>query len=157
MYIRLPHENRGRWPAHRSVVFLDTTVATVSVPGSSGKTVSAAFEDVRPSIIDDQFDLLSIQANNGLDSQLDRATDTNTHPALDDTETAAITQDSSIRTDERDPPYSVVHTEVLLDSSINLTHAPLTTGDRINVFWPIDNAFHACHISELHPSGSHSV
>lgn len=122
---------------------MDNAAGTVSVSGSSGKTVPECFEDVRPSIVDDQFAVLIRQANDALDAQLDGATDANAQAALDDSETAAITHGGSIPPHESELPYPRVHAEPIHDSTINPNHAALRTGNRIEVFWPINNAFYA--------------
>lgn len=66
IYIKRSHAKRGSWTAPSTVVNVDYHSGVVNIPGSNGKIVKAAFEDVRPVIDDDSFAKLLRDANDEL-------------------------------------------------------------------------------------------
>lgn len=52
IFIRSCNKN-GKWTSPRTILSIDMHSGTVSLPGSNGKTVKAAFEDIRPAIAND--------------------------------------------------------------------------------------------------------
>lgn len=50
IFHKMRGEKRGKWSSPRPVLNIDESSKTVLVPGSHGKTIKAAFEDIRHSI-----------------------------------------------------------------------------------------------------------
>ena len=61
----------GKWLSARPVIKIDVNAGSVTVPGSKGHTITAAFEDTRHAIIDDDLAELVQTAIDDIDSQLD--------------------------------------------------------------------------------------
>lgn len=76
---------RGKWLSTRSVISNDTSARTVTVPDSNGKTISAAVEDTRHAIVDDDFAATVIESIDLLsDTNKDIASTSNESSDSDD-------------------------------------------------------------------------
>ena len=126
IFIKLPNEKRGKWSGSRPVLSYDISSGIVTVPGSRGRTISAAIEDVRHAIVDNDLaqkiqeaiDQLSIEVENSLDTDTDtRQLDTNAEISMEDC------SDYDDHGDERLTPLPKI-------------------GDSIEVLWPLDNEFY---------------
>lgn len=70
IWIGLSNEKRGKWTAPRAVISIHRCASSLTVPGANIRTITAALEAVRRSIIEDNFDLLVRQANDELYSDM---------------------------------------------------------------------------------------
>ena len=76
VFIKKGKEKRGKWSTSKSILTYDHPSRTVTVAGKNGRVISAAIEDVRPAITENEFSLGLQEAMNELD---DIITDTIQH------------------------------------------------------------------------------
>lgn len=93
VFIRLPHQKRGSWSSPRTVLRVDRSNGSITVPGSRGRVVKPVLEDFLVAIIDDCFAQIIREANDVLyrciDFELyDIPNDCHSPPA-DDTDTTS--------------------------------------------------------------------
>ena len=116
----------------RYVLSIDRRTGNLTVPGSGGRTMNAAFEDVRMVLDEDSFASMVQQSIDTLDSEIVSAIDDLNSASFD----AKSSSSNHARTTESDTD------EVL---------PPVTpvVGDHTEVFWPIDNQYYPGQVTTV--------
>lgn len=186
IYIKQPNHKLGSWSALHVVFYTDLETCSITFPVSCGRNVKAAFEDTRPAIADECFAQTVREANDvfdrAIDLELDRLQMTEANyecsphdEANSPTETKHVEQ---VNTSQRDYPSTLQSTNTAFDPvcatdgsslPIDCTYvAPLSVkapteishnpkiGDKIEVFWPLDNEYFPGVIAE-EQNGSQTV
>lgn len=119
VFVKIYKEKRGKWLSPGAVLSNDGSSGPVSVPGLSGCAISEAIEDVRDSIVGDDFAKHVRQSIEQLDECIEDALDSseNTSP-LEDEPTGAV------RVDECSPDFDYGDDSGLVP----------VIGDRVEVF-----------------------
>ena len=127
MYLKNEKDKRGKCLSSRSVLSIDQESGIVSVPISTGSSISVAVEDVRLSIVDDGLALHVCDTKDQLDRILEAVID-NIHGQSSDFDSSDINDyvpdfdhDGEIMA-EPSPPYPDI-------------------GDRVGLFWPLDDQY----------------
>lgn len=71
VFIKLEKEKRGKWTGPKPVISYDKISGTVTVPGTSGRVIKAAVEDVRQAITDNALATSIQEAIDDLTSNVD--------------------------------------------------------------------------------------
>lgn len=75
IFVKAHHEKRGKWSQNMLVLAYDITNRTVTVPGSKGRTVSAAIEDIRTAVCENELATAVPDAINEIDRNVDGIVD----------------------------------------------------------------------------------
>lgn len=143
VFVKKTHEKRGRWLSLRTVLSVDNSSSIVSVPGLSGHSLSIALEDVRHSIVDDEFAEHVRQSNDQLQSAIDEAID---FPMSNSDEL-----DQGCLPNLNETTFSPD-----FDQSADIMSSPVL-GDRLEVFWPLDDSYYPGTVTEITDDGCHVV
>lgn len=128
---------RGSWNSPRNVLSINSEVRSITVPGRSGKVISADIENVRAhtenelaSSIQKSIDQLEFNLCDTLHQQPDTDESNNQQPT----------------TPNHDPPgdYS------------GANNIPVA-GDRISVYWPLDEQYYSGTVDAIQPNGLHTI
>lgn len=144
VFIKRDKEKRGRWLLPRIVLTYDRSVRTITVPGSNGKTISAAIEDTRPALADDSLAALVQEGIDRLDTELSDSLD-HVHdpiPSSEDGPSATVARSTTSDNDET----SIADPAVLT-----------ALGDLVEVFWPLDNKFYHGTVDTIHADGQCTI
>lgn len=139
IYINDGKSKRGSWTSPRKVLEINTNAGSVTVPGRSGKTVTAAIEDARAcsehslaNSIQDSIDQLEF---NLCDSVLSDNSNKETHGESEMKKCSEPPGDFSGANNQPKPG----------------------TGDRISVYWPLDDQYYSGTVNSIDPNGSHVI
>ena len=128
IFVKDSKEKRGKWSQSMPVLSYDLSNRTVTVPGSKGRKVCAAVEDVRPSICANE---LASAVQDSID-ELDRILD----EVVDQLESEGHSSDETV-SGHRD------RTRAYRDEEPDCIGQNLpAVGDRIEVYWPLDKKFY---------------
>lgn len=110
VFIKLQHDKRGKWSGPKTVLHYDPSSRCVTVPGSNGRKIRAAVEDVRFDISNNN---ISRQIQEAIDC-LDREVDASLHSFSDCTidETSAQMKDPESQSTQKridDDDFSLAH------------------------------------------------
>lgn len=131
VFIKLEKEKRGKWSAPKPVLDFDPTSGIVTLPGTSGKKIKAAVEDVRSAIQENTLAQKIQEAIDNVDISLDRA--------LDDM------NDTSIADGKHDIPDTSEITE-----EVGPFISPLPSiGDKLEIYWPLENQYYPGHVASI--------
>ncbi len=137
VFFKRDHEKRGSWSAPRTVLSYDHSSRTVTVPGKNGRTVSAAVEDVRAALPENDLAKSIQESIDTLDACVDNAIDDVCTESIPSTKNENQSYDDQFDNDDAIVPV---------------------VGDTIDVWWPLDKQFYRGTISEYFPDDlSHSV
>lgn len=127
VFVKQDVQKRGKWLLVRSVLDIDRNMGTVKVPGLHGSQMAIAVEYIRPSLQPDTFVASLQEANDLLDETIG--------DAVNDIDNVSSFLDHD---NEHDQPLNVD-----LTASVT-TDEPVfaKTGDRIEVYWPLDDMFY---------------
>lgn len=70
IYIKQDKQKRGKWLSPRVILDFDPSTSSVTVPGSNGRTIRAAIEDVRHALSDVLFASIVRKANDEIDADI---------------------------------------------------------------------------------------
>lgn len=140
VFVRKEKEKRGKWLSARAVLSTDVTAGSVTVPDSNGKNITAAVEDTRHAIVDDDLAASVVESidliSDSIDDFVSCLDDKNSQ--LD--EVGESTNDGKVPDDEHAADDRFVLPSV---------------GNRLEVFWPIDQSFYPGTVSAVDADGHH--
>ena len=119
-FIKHDKEKRGSWTSPRPVLSYVPESQTVVFPGKNGRKRTAALEDTRKAVLQDE---LAIKVREAID-ELNVPLDVALYEATDD---------------EKEPVEPQPQHDVIEDTDITSLRK---VGDGIEVFWPADNQFY---------------
>ena len=141
VYIKNEKQKRGSWSSPRQVLAIDHDGGFVVVPGRGSRKISAAFEDTRIAPGCDQLSVIIQSAVDELDESVD-----------DIVSIATINDVNGTKADESSDGASMDVT----DFSSDERRLP-SEGDRIQVFWPLDNAYYSGEVINVNDDGNYMV
>lgn len=164
-------KKRGKWTSSRAIISIDSESRTVSVPGSKGKIIKTAFEDVRTAIDNESFAYLLHKANDNLDEDVEHLTnqehnDAPPHRSIHDKNNDHGQIDShhhfepsyegdgsnQISPDETSSSQATktAQEESIFDPANNdgdmsndVASLQLEVGDNVEIIWLLDNCFYS--------------
>jgi len=143
VYLRKGKEKRGKWLSGRPILSYDHESRTVSIPGSNGRTMSAAIEDVRPAVEKDSFAQKVRESIDILEENICLFSED-----LNENDNAIASKNGS--------SSGTVYPELLADTFTE-NHSP-NVGDRIEVLWPLEGEYFPGKIMKYNEdSGTHHV
>lgn len=136
IYIKNHHEKCGSWTSAKPVLTFHVISQTVTVPGSKGRTVKAAVEDVRHAIVNDEFALVLQEAIDERAIHLDIAVDKLVEDPSKKHEgfIALSSEDNELRLNDNGKRDAVV---------------PPSIGDKISGFWPDNYQYYPGTVSGI--------
>lgn len=75
VFVKLEKYKRGGWFSPRDVLSMDAESVVVTVPGAWKCTISAAIENVRPAVVEDDLSFLAQESIDALDDLIEAAMD----------------------------------------------------------------------------------
>ncbi len=123
IYTKNQHEKRGHWSSSKPVLSYDHEARTITVPGSGGRRICAAIEDVRIAGPEDELSTAIQDSIDNLDELLNDAAD-----SLND---ASVQPHPELLQNVFDPVCS---------DEPNSLNTP-SVGDAIEVWWPDDKQY----------------
>ena len=135
VFIKDGKAKRGSWSSPRAVLSIDSTSGTLTIPGRAGKTISAAVEDVRAARVDSDLTAMIQESIDQLDMNLVDCIDNSEQPQT------AENADSRNENDQIGD-FNGTNDETL----------PIS-GDRISIFWPIDNRYYTGTVQSVESDG----
>ena len=132
VYIKNQNEKRGSWTAPKPILAFDHKSQTVKVPGSKGRTIEAAVEDVRHAVTDDHLAVAVQDAIDQLAFNLD-----------------AVIDEQESDTDDNANDNGTVSAELEVQNSTDERMTQPTVGDKVSVFWPEDEKYYSGSISKV--------
>lgn len=143
VYKKNQMQKRGKWLSSLPILSIDLVSGSICVPGANGRTITAAIEDVRPEIHHDTFAEAVQDGLDDLDSDLSEMFLTSVSPNR--------------------PVHDYVHEivppdpatpapDVTFEGSGYCTLLP-STGDMVEFFWALANAFYPGNISSISDAG----
>ena len=136
VFIKLQHEKRGTWSSAKPVLAYDKKISVVTIPVGNGRKINAAVEDVRFAITDYELAIKYQAANDQLNSVLD-------------TWIYSISNESKNEDDD--------DTKNSEPEELSTTH-DLCFGDKIEVYWPLDDKLYPGSTSEYEENtGKHII
>ena len=75
IYIHGKNNKRGEWSLPKTIIKIDKEGTNIFVPGKSGKTICAAYEDVRIAVGENEFSKIIAKALDDIDEQIDMDSD----------------------------------------------------------------------------------
>ncbi len=70
VFIKLQHENRGKWSSPKPVLSYDKSSGIVTVPGQNGRKIRTSVQDVRFAVTNDELAIQYQEAMDALDLAL---------------------------------------------------------------------------------------
>lgn len=135
------HEKRGKWAAAKPILSVNHDARSITVPGKSGHCITVAVEDVRPAIPQNSF---AQHVQDGIDT-LDE---------LLHEKTSEITEiDATGNGESNDETQEPVDDDF---STENAKSEPVI-GDRISVFWPLDDQFYDGTVQSADDNGRFEI
>lgn len=125
---------RGQWSEAKKVIKVDNINRTITVPGKNGKTVCAAFEDVRATIGNDNF---TMEVSSAID-QLDDAIEDILNPLQ---ENKGVEDRCLVNSNNNDDQLSTSNVEDIDLTIRDNVNEPLM-GENVAIFWPLDNTYY---------------
>ena len=140
VYIQKDKEKKGKWSSPRTVLKIDKDSGIVTVPGSTGRPSSFAVEDVRLAVIDDDFAKHISETNDQLSDILEDALE------------------AAVQAENSDNITNEVSTEYVpdFDHDGEPVSSP-SVGDRVEVYWPVDDMYYPGVVGEITTDGNHVV
>lgn len=151
IYIKLKNGKRGEWTAPRPVLSYDRSTNTVSVPGANGKTVRAAIEDVRPALRNDALAQQIQVSIDEIQDELASLVETNTETQDNDSHRSYDRSTEMIRQNEDEDSFSIND-----EPYFTASNDP-GVGDKIEVFWPLEDAYFPGVIASIDENGLSNV
>ena len=145
VFIKKQNQKRGKWSQNKPVLAYDFPNRTITVPGSNGRKICAAIEDVRPAIRDNELAAAVQDAIDEMDRNLDEVVE----------EIVEIRKGD----DEQDSNQDDIRNHQEPDDEIDCigTNLP-NVGDQIEVYWPLDKSFYGGTVEDYDEQiGKHSV
>eukprot|EP00171_Calliarthron_tuberculosum_P022021 IDg22021t1 len=127
IHVKLQNQKKGKWSSNKPVLSYDHDSRTVTVPGSKGKTVQAAIEDVRPALSND---ILVNEVQESLDIMNNEIEDALSEMISSSVETETTLYNDEHCSDDDDPPF------------LTQGHDMPKIGEHIEVFWPEDDKYY---------------
>jgi len=150
VYIKTDKQKRGTWSGVKPVLSFDAESRSVTVPGSSGRTICAAMEDVRLALETDGFANAVRDACDTMDIVLEDALKITTEGC----------DSSADQADEEDALPNADQTFYDGDDDIEslFGNGVPCVGDRIQVYWPEEQTFFPGKVAELNEeNGKHHI
>ena len=122
VYQKKEHETRGKWSDPRPIISINHDARSLIVPGRRGREVTVAFEDARPALQQQSF---AHMVQEGLD-------------ALGELHIEA----HGITTEQNMPSSPEHSTANDADFSSDTAQIEPCVGDKISVFWPLDQEYY---------------
>ncbi len=179
IYAKDGNAKYGKWLSARPVISIDTQAGSVTVPGSSGKTITAAFEDTRHAIIDDNLASIISESIDKIDDSIDDLLDgpqyevdeenklDYTYKSGFDADFSDINENITTSINEDDSEAQAKNADNISSganddqsSGHTLTNEEMPQpkeGDRIQVFWPLDNRYYTGTVSKIGRLGKVNV
>lgn len=133
VYVKSGNEKRGKWLSTTSVIRFDPESVVVTVNGGQGNRISAAVEDVRLAVEDDEF---ADHVQEGIDR---------INQALEDliscTENPTVNEDTGSTVDDTTTSDANDADKDDNECFYLSTDQDPTTSDHIEVYWPLDDTF----------------
>lgn len=171
IYLKKFAGKRGHWTSPRQVLTVNKDGGFVVVPGRAGKEVKAAFEDVRIAPQLDDLEELIQAAVDVVDETLDDfllaegekgsdGDDGDEHEVVDEENNATDHEEPSADGEDEtvdidDPVVSGDDDDDISDFS-SPQHTP-SIGDRIEVYWPLDDKFYPGEVRKITRGGKYTV
>ena len=92
VYIKLQHEKHGKSSNPKPVISYDKMSGTITVPGQNGKKLTAAVEDIRFAITDNELALKYQEANDIMATALNESIDSITMTVNDTDDSVSSTE-----------------------------------------------------------------
>ena len=174
VYVKRGKEKRGRWLSPRQVISINTDAGMLSVPGAAGRQISVAFEDARAahvqSEITDMIQESIDKLDNGIEEILSTPDATSYNDQIQNSSQDLSTDHLHINnyddneyhiSSDNDDENSHISDDEDVSPEPEIVTPPQndlpSVGDRVEIFWPIDNAFYKGSVSELTPDGKHVI
>jgi len=146
IYIKKQHEKRGKWSSPKPVLSFDTKSQTITVPGSNGRKIRSAIEDVRHATGENDFARIVQESIDQLDD---------------------LVQSSIQDIEKESPSDDILHTttplvdhdseEEIFDDSVP-DPSQLEVGSNVEVYWPIEKQFYPGVVNSFdEESGKHLI
>lgn len=128
------NNKRGQWSAPKKIIKIDHDGRNVQVPGRTGNTVCAAFEDVRLAIMHNDFAKLISDALDILDNEIE--------VDIDNISTEEDISDEDLDTNQ---PENIEE----VDFTVNNDEITPIVGENIEVYWPLDDQYYPGTIGNI--------
>lgn len=135
------HEKRGKWTREKPILSINHNARSICVPGKAGRQMTVAIEDVRPAFSQNSF---AQYVQEGIDT-LDELLHEKAAGIMEIDSTRDI--ESSIETEESNDA----------DFSAEPSKSEPECGDRISVFWPLDDQFYDGTVHSANEDGRFEV
>lgn len=142
VFVKEGKDKRGKRLSTRVVLSVDNDFGIVSVLGSSGRPISAAAEDVRIAIVDDELAVCISETNDQLDRILGEA--------IKYLPEANVNVSSEVNVYAPDFDHNG---GTIADPFIAVPNF----GDRLNVFWPLDDQYYFGVVSSVTGDGQRVI
>ena len=138
VFYKLEKEKRGKWLSPRTVLEIDQNAGIVKVPGSMGRTISAALEDVRIAHEPDDIVKHIFESIDQMDELI------NYWP--DCTSDCVSTKD-----------YDTHHQGCAEDFMENDEPVLPVIGDQVDIFWPLGMEYYPGTVTAISETGQHVI
>lgn len=150
MYLPGDNGKFGKWLTPRTVLSFDKSSGVVKVPGKTSKTISVAVEDVGITPIEDEFAHhiceTKDQLTKSIDELISMPVEINSNDSSISENSNSIEKSTSENFDDSDG----------FDQNDEPILAP-SVGDRIEVFWPIDDQLYPCTVGSITDDRLHVI
>ena len=156
IFIQDGKSKRGSWTSPRQVLSIDSEAGSIVVPGRAGKQICAAFEDVRAARSENELAMSIQESIDQLDFNLVdilSPIEIGEHDEIHHSENHHIESENS----ESEPPgdFTCANSKNTHNSSVSDSpndDLP-ATGDRISVYWPLENQYFPGTVNSIESNG----
>ena len=124
IYQKKEHEKRGKWSAPKPVISVNTNAHSVTVPGRNGRNITVAFEDIRSAVRQDSFTQM-----------VKDSSDVMTEIIQDQIVADSPSENTADASESSEKELGTDGTDLSIESSVVVPGV----GDRIFVFWPLED------------------
>lgn len=152
IYIKDGKQKRGSWTSPRQILSIDVEAGSITVPGKAGKTICAAVEDARAAQTNSD---LAAAIQDSID-ELDMTLADSINPSQDENQDS----DNNVQSEDNNHQHSTGDFDMDSDSEQLYTaedNQLPETGERVEIFWPLENQFFSGTIGNVHEDGTRDV
>lgn len=151
IYSKKDFEKRGQWSIPKKVLSVDQNARIVTVAGKNGKSMNVAFEDLRQPVLENQFDQIVQSAIDNIDE--------NNEKAIENLENQNGQDNTTINQETQQPETQQPEPEYSNSDFENISNSDMipNVGDKVEVYWPLDNTYYPGTIESEQEDGKLSV
>ena len=161
VYHKTGMNKKGIWSTPKIVLSVDYESRTVTVPGRAGKRSTVAVKDIRMALTENSFEE-SIQLSlDKLDETIEDEISKGSEPGSDDNSPKNVNIDTNTEMQNQDEMIPKLSEDADFSDSCSALEVQdskiPTRGDRVQIFWPLDDTYYGGTIKSMHQNGEVTV